>query len=266
MKIKIAIITPLLLFIWSCLLNAAAMNYGFGIYGGFYPSMGGSLDSYVQQEYLNSSNGIDGMNMKRSGETTSSIDHIVGAVAGIEFKAILFDYYLIRTAFNYSMGVSGGKGSTFYTPDNTNYYKMICEYTVFMYDIPLTVGILIPFWKDMKISLSCGVAYAYASYENEFSSSETTPAFKRKGNFKGRGLPLVIVAEAEYFITEKISIISVLSYYNGSTNLIKDSRDSDTDGLDVDSDGQPDGVVDYATIDFTGYRFSLGFSFYFYSI
>ena len=37
-----------------------------------------------------------------------------------------------------------------------------------MIDVPLTIGLSIPFWKDMKISLGLGAAYVWAEYENEF--------------------------------------------------------------------------------------------------
>jgi len=268
MRVPIIIITILVtISIILCYpIYAVKVNYAGGLYAGFMPSMGGNLDSYVQQNYLHSDSGIDGINVTTDGASTSNIERLTGATVGAEFKAIFYDFYLVRTAINASMGVNGGEGTTLYTPDNINYYYLDCSYSLMVFDVPLTIGLSIPFWKDMKISISCGIAYAYAIYENKFTSNETSPAFERKGEFKGWGLPLVILLEGEYFITEKISMVSILSYYRGSTKIIKDSTDSDTDGLDVDSDGTPDGVVDFSKIDFTGYRFSFGISYYIHSI
>jgi hypothetical protein len=267
MRAQASIITFLLLLFCSSLTWASTINYAWGIYGGFMPSMGDNLNSYVQEEFFNSRSGIDGMNRKRSGTSTSTIDRLIGVTGGMEIKGIFFDYYFARIAFNYSKSVYGGSGKTVFTPDSTNYYGLKCNYSLIMYDMPLTIGLSIPFWKDMKISLSGGIAYAYAVYENQFKSSETAPPFERKGIFKGWGLPLVIVVEGEYFISEKISLNSTLSYYRGATEVIKDERKSDTDGPDLNNDTiTPDAAVDFSRIDFTGYRFTLGVSIYFQSI
>ncbi|GEM_PF-448847 len=261
----------ILLFLAVCIAasraRAAPVDYAVGIYGGFTPSFGGDLHSYNQEKYFHSNSGIDGMNRARDGMSTSVIERLIGATAGIELKGIFLDYYFVRFAFNYTRSIYGGSGKTVFTPDGTNYYRLSCTYSLSMYDVPFTVGLSIPFWKDMKVSLSGGVAYAYVMYENQFKSSETTPPFERKGVFKGWGLPLVIIAEGEYFISPKLSLNAALSYYNGTTEVIKDDKDTDISGPDLNNDGStPDAAVDFSRIDLTGYRFTLGISIYIESI
>jgi hypothetical protein len=247
-------------------LYSVNMNYAVGIYAGFAPSFGNSLQSYVQEAYLGSSAGIDNMNTTLPGAKTTQINHLLGVSGGMEIKGIFLNYYFVRIGTNYTMGVYGGKGTTLYTEDNVNYYRMNCKYSLIIFDVPFTVGLSVPFWKDMKISMSCGIAYARAVYKNKFESSETPTPFIREGSFKGSAYPLVFMIEGEYFVRNNISLISIITYYNGSTKLLRDGQDTDTTGLDVDGVPGPDGVVDYSLVNFTGYRFYMGVSFYVRSI
>jgi len=256
----------ILLYLFSFPLYALKTNLSLGMYCGFFPSMGGSLNSHVQEEYFNSNNGINGMNRRMTGYNTSDLKRLLGAFGGLGIKTIFDDYYLLRIAVNYCTSFYGGEGSTIFTTDHLNYYLLKCQYSMVEYDIPLTVGISVPFWKDIKISLSYGIAFAYANYENSFKSNTYTDPFERKGSFKGWTLPMVMLLEGDYFITEKFAIITSLSYYWGSTKILKDSKKSDTTGFDLDVDNEGEGIEDFARIDFTGFRFSFGFSYYFYSI
>ena len=242
-------------------LSAKKVNYSIGANTGFAPSLGGNLDSTSQQLYFNSDSGIDGMNRSMEGMETKKINRLFGITGGFEFKTIIQDFYLIRLGANFSKGILGGEGKTV-IPDGTGYYyTMECKYSFYEYDVPLTIGLAIPFWKDMMISLSCGTAFAYAEYKNEFISEDTYPdPFERKGEFKGWGFPLVVIIQGEYFFLTNASITSTISYYNGSTEVLKDSYDKDTEGFG----GQ--GAVDFAAINFTGYRFTFGISYYFFSI
>lgn len=232
-------------------LFAEKLTFSAGVNAGFMPSMGGNLDSLSQELYYDSSSGVDGINRKMDGYSTSEIDRLTGAFFGFDFNVFFFDYFIVRTGFNYGMSVYGGKGKTvFYSPlPDDDYFLLKCEYTFRQFDVPLTAGVCIPFWQDAKISIACGAAYANAKYENKFKSEDTAVPFERKGRFKGWGIPLVVQIQGDYFIAEKVALTTSISYYRGESKLIKDSSKNDGD-------------TDFASIDFSGYRFNLGVSYY----
>ena len=253
--IKKIFITSLLLLLTQLPLHAKTANYSIGACAGFAPSLGGNLESLTQQQYFSSDGGIDGMNRSMEGEDTKNINRLLGITGGLEFKTIIQNFYLIRLGTNFSNGITGGKGKTVFHDDGyADYYTLKCKYSFYEIDVPLTLGLAIPFWKDMMFSLSCGVAYSYAKYKNEFVSEDAYPdAFELKGEFKGWGFPLVVIIQGEYFFFTNASLTSTISYYNGATEVLKDSYDKDGD-------------VDFARINFTGYRFTFGISYYFFSI
>lgn len=225
------------------------------------PSFGGSMNSSIQREYFDSESGIDGMRRSMSGIETSKIDRLTGIFLGIQTKTIFRDFYMIRFAGSYCNGFIGGSGkSIFYSTDYGNYYQLECDYSFWEFDFPLTLGLSIPFWKDAKIFLSCGVAFAYGEYKNKFTSSTYPDPFTRKGSFSKWAFPLIVLLEGEYFISSQIAVNSTISYYRGSTKVLTDNTKNDYLGFGMN------GAVDYAKIDFSGYRFSMGVSYYYYSI
>ncbi len=235
------------------LLYAEKVSVSGGFVSGIMPSMGGNLSSYSQEAYYDSATGIDGINRKMEGFSTDNIDRLTGIFGGLEFKAVFYDYYLVRVGANYGMNVLGGKGKTvFYSTDDLDYFILKCEYSYKAYDFPLTIGVSIPIWKDARLSVSGGAAYARATYENKFTSDDTATTFRRKGKFTGWGIPLVVLVQGDYYLNEKIALTSAVAYYNGASKVIRDSSENDGD-------------TDFASIDFTGYRFNLGVSFSFYS-
>jgi hypothetical protein len=242
---KIIFIISFLLIITIHGLDAESVSVSGGLYGSFMQSMGGNLDSY-NQHFFGSNSGIDGINRSMDGYSTSNIDRLTGVFAGFDVKAIFLDYYLVRVGVNYGMSIIGGKGKTVYN-DGVD-HSLKCEYSLKQYDFPLTLGLSIPFWKDSRISVSCGTAFAMATYENKFQSD----TIEWKGKFTGWAFPLVVLIQGDFFIAPEVSLTSTISYYKGRTKVIKDSSDND-------------GNIDFASIDFTGYRFSLGVSYYFYS-
>ncbi len=236
-------------------LSAEKVSVSGGFYGSYMSSMGGNLASNTQETYFNSNSGIDGINKSADGISTSNIERLTGVFAGLDVKAVFLDYYLLRVGANYGMSVYGGKGKTIYN-DGTD-HSLKCEYSLKQYDFPVTLGLSIPFWKDSRISVSCGTAFAWASYENKFESDSAAAPFSAtqdtiKGKFTGWAFPLVVLIQGDIFVMPDVSLTSTISYYKGRTKVIKDSKDSDGD-------------VDFASIDFTGYRFSLGVSYYFFS-
>jgi hypothetical protein len=235
-------------------LSAEKVSVSGGFYGSYMSSMGGNLSSSTQEIYFDSNSGIYSINKSMDGTDTSNIDRLTGAFAGFDIRAIFLDYYLLRIGANYGMNVLGGKGKTIINA-GANYLK--CEYSLKQFDIPVTLGLSIPFWKDSRISVSCGTAFAWASYENKFESDSVAAPFSAtqdtiKGKFTGWAFPLVVLIQGDLFVMPDVSLTSTISYYKGRTKVIKDSKDSDGD-------------VDFASIDFTGYRFSLGVSYYFFS-
>ena len=250
MKRGILTALAILAFILPASLAAAQVNYAMTLHGGMMPSLGGDLMSYEQGNTFGSNTGIDGINNSAPGFDTSPVDRLLGASVGLTFKVTFYGYFHLRVGGNYFQSVYGGTGKAVYYDNGTTANQSVkCEYSMWGYDIPVTIGLTIPFWKDMKISFSTGLAYAYGVYTNKF---ESDVPFEYKGEFKGWALPLVIHLEGEYFLTRQVALYTSLSYYNGSTNVLADKKDDDAAGN-----------TDYASIDFTGYRFNLGVSYYF---
>ena len=250
---KKTVLTLLVLISSISIAAADIVNISCGLYGSYMQSMGGNLSSYTQASYFDSYSGVDSINRSNDTIDTTNIDRLTGAFFGMNVKAVFLDYYLLRIGANYGMSVYGGEGKTIINA-GTNYLK--CKYSLKQYDFPLTIGLSIPFWKDSRISVSCGTAFARATYENKFESDSVAAPFTTsstiKGKFTGWAFPLVVLIEGDVFVAPDVSLTSAISYYSGRTSTIKDSYDSD-------------GNVDFASIDFTGYRFSLGVSYYFYN-
>lgn len=247
MRRRIYILALIAFMVMPSALMAVTVNGAMGMYGGFAPSLGNDLQSAYQYYVYGTQSGVDGLNRAQDGYSTSAIERLIGFGGGIMFKLLLMDNYQFRLGANYTKSTLGGEGETLFGATPTT---LECKYGFTMYDVPLTFGISIPFWKDIKIVFSCGFAYAYAKYTNRFIENSTT---KHKGTFTGWGLPLVILIEGEYFITDRLALSSSLVYYRGSSKFIEDGSTSD-------------GVTDYARINFTGYRYNAGVSFYFWSI
>ncbi|MCX7678329.1 MAG: hypothetical protein N2316_03840 [Spirochaetes bacterium] len=228
-------------------LFSVPLNYAIGGYLGIAPSLGCDLQSMRQYYFYNSQSGIDGLNRTQEGYETKNGDRLLGLVGGISGKILIFENYQFRIAFNYASGILGGEGTTLYgsTPDLLEF-----RYSFRTIDIPFVFGIVIPFWKDIKVSFNCGTAFAYGWYTNSFTENGVTTY---KGKFSGKAFPLTILLEAEYFITDKLAVTSSLSYYRGSSKLFTDEYDEDGD-------------VDYARLNFSGYRYSIGVMYYFLSI
>ncbi len=223
---------------------ASPFNQAISLYAGYIPSLGGNLYSYKQENSFGSATGVDGINKSQTGFSTSQIHRLIGATGGINFKVVMYDFFAVRIGANYFKNVWGGKGKTVYNDAGTD-TLLECKYSFDGFDVPLTFGIVIPFYKDMKITFSCGVAYAWGRYKNRFQSDAP---LDYNGKFKGTAYPLVINTEGEYFINDKFAVSTSLVYYKGTTQVIKDSK-------------KGDGSTDYAPIDFSGYRFLLGVSY-----
>lgn len=244
---RIVLILCILLLSFSSNILGAPINYSIGIYLGLAPSLGNNLQSMRQYYQYGTASGSDGINRTQEGYDTQNSQRLLGLVGGVSGKVILYENYQFRIACNYTSGILGGEGTTLF---GTNPDLLEFSYSFRTIDFPFTFGIVIPFWKDIKVSFNCGFALAYGWYTNSFIENRTATY---RGEFAANSFPLMILLEAEYFINDKIAAISSLSYYRGSSKLIKDEYDEDGD-------------IDYARLNFSGYRFHIGVMYYFFSI
>lgn len=237
------------------------MNYSIDLYAGALPNYGGSLNSYNQRAYFQSEHGIYEINKSATGVTTESIRPLLGISGGIALRSIMNDFYFYRIGASYNMNIWGGSGTTIFNTnqmDNltNDYLPVKCSYGLTSYDFPVTLGVAIPFWKDVKIFFSCGVSFNYSIMTNSFKADGMT----REGKFSALSYPLVILLEGQYFVTQNMAMYTSLSYYRGNSKYLTDSTKTDTTGY------SGAGAVDYSSIDLTGYKYYLGISFYFISI
>jgi hypothetical protein len=251
MKIRILIISLAFLSVLTTELYAVSVNYAIGVHLGLSPAFGGDLDSLLQEKEFHSQSGINGINKKMDGFKSTTVDRLLGMTSGGEIKTVIAEYFLVRLGGNFTFTSGGGGGRTVYNhkyivTDPDDYRSLSCSYTFYSWDLPFTVGLSVPYWKDMKIAFSCGIAYAGGVYVNKFSTDQDA----WKGKFKSWGLPMVIILEGEYFLTPQFAVNSSISYYSGSSNIVRDGSSSD-------------GFVDYARLNFSGYRFAFGVSYYF---
>ena len=213
-----------------------SFDTGVAIYGGFAPTFGGNLTTTFQQDTLNLPNGILSINRTKTGETSAPIAPLLGGTAGIEFWGITRDFIIISCGANFTYGIMGGSGNSLDNSENT----MSVKYSLWTVDIPLTVGITIPFWDDIRISFKSGIAIAYGKYSNVFKSS----IINSSSNFTGYGAPVVTSLAGDYLFYHNFSLYMSITHYSGSTKIIKDE-------------------ADYASINFSGYRIYVGTSFRF---
>jgi hypothetical protein len=233
---KIIISITLLLLLIPFGVYADSPEIGVGFYAGLAPAMGGSMNTYVQNTTLGVGSGIDGINRDMSGRDTGEVKRLLGVAGGVEGKVIVLNYLMIRLGANYLKGFYGGKGKTLDLSDEL----VTAKYSMWAFDFPLTVGLSIPFWKDVRISISGGIAYAYGSQSTSFKST----TLDQSTSVKGWAMPLVFILAGDHYLSNTLSLTSTISYYKGASKVKKDNSD-------------------YARVDFSGYRWTVGFSFYF---
>jgi hypothetical protein len=231
-KIKIIITVMILLLLRPLIADAAYPETGVGFYTGLAPAMGGSMNTYVQNTTLGVGSGIDSINREMSGRDTEEIDRLLGVVGGFEGKVIVLNYFMIRLGANYIKSFIGGTGKTLDLSDEL----VTVKYSMWACDFPLTVGLSLPFWKDVRISLSGGIAYAYGSQSSSFKSV----TLDQSTSVKGWAIPLVFIMAGEHYLTNTLSLTSTISYYKGASRV------------------KGDNGSDYGRVDFTGYRWTIG--------
>ena len=218
--------------------HAIDTDVSLGAHFGLAPSLGGDLHSRFQETVLGVSNGIDGINRSMPGIKTDKAERLLGAYGGIDLKAVFIKYLMIRLQANFTMNMIGGTGSSLDLSEN----KLRVRYTMWAVDIPFCLGASVPLGRSVRISLCGGVAFAYGNYSNSFKSSTVSSS----AEFEGWTFPWVIMLSGEYFFRKDIAIISSVVYYHGATDTIKSGSD-------------------FAQIDFTGFRWNIGFSYHFFN-
>jgi len=216
---------------------AIPVDLSVGGYAGYIPCMGGDLHSRIQETSMGSANGVYGINRSQDGKKKKKIYPLTGFNAGADFRAIFYDFILLKLGLNYTLSFTGGEGKTLDLSENITSVK----YSMWYVDVPLCLGIVLPFWKNAAVSVAAGFSFAYGVYSNKFQSA--TP-LNSSGTFENWTFPVVIILNGEYFFTDHISINSSISFYKGITDVSKSG-------------------TDYARIDFSGYRWTIGASYHF---
>lgn len=203
---------------------------------GFSPEVGGSMHSGWQLENLEVQNGIYDINRSAAGFELSTVETPLGLNAAFDFR-IIMDRIYFKAGGGYSRTIAGGKGTTLNALVSE---EVKVRYKQWSLDLPLTFGATLLFWNESRISLGCGIAFAYGNYSNSFKSA----SLDHSGSFSSYALPLVAELSGEVFISSDTTIICSVDYYYGKSKVVKDGSD-------------------YARVDFSGTRFSAGFVRYF---
>ncbi len=220
----------------SSILTAYTFKSAVSLNLSIMPNMGNNLSSDFQKNDLNVNNGIFEINRSKTGISTTTIKPLSGYFIEAQIHGLTLDYLILSIGANYGQNLFSGSGKSLDDSDNI----MDVKYSMWLVGIPLTIGLSIPFWEDTKVIFTTGISFSYGTYSNSFSSATVN----QKASFTGLGIPMVTKIAGEHFISKDIAISSSLSYYNGATTVIKNQGD-------------------YAIIDYSGYRFSFGISYYF---
>lgn len=235
-SIKIWALCLVLLPIFIINAHAIETDVSLGAHFGLAPALGGDLGSRFQENTLGVNNGIEGINRSMSGIDTDKVERLLGGYGGIDFKVIFIKYLMIRLQANFTMNMTGGTGISLDQAEN----RLEVSYSFWAVDIPVQVGVSVPFGNTVRISLSGGIAFAYGTYSNSFKSATVNSS----AEFTGWTFPWIIMLSGEFFLKEYIALTSSLVYYNGATDIIRSGSD-------------------YAKIDFGGFRWNIGFSYHF---
>lgn len=207
-----------------------------GIHAGFYPEMGGNLQSFFQSDTLDAPDGIYDINRTENGKETSFIKPLLGRYAGLNTDITIRRHFIIRTSLNFSKDYYGGRGTSLDHLDD----EMDVRYKLTIIDFPIAAGLAVPVRDRVKISLCAGIAVAYGKYQNSFESANISSS----GTFSAWGAPFVIMLKGEIFLTENISLSSSVNTYQGATGPVRSGDD-------------------YARIDFSGIRWDIGAAYHF---
>ncbi|MFA5519667.1 MAG: hypothetical protein WDA74_10475 [Spirochaetota bacterium] len=230
----IKLLAMLLTFLVSSQLYSAELASSLRI--GYSPEVGGSMHSGWQLENLGVEDGIYDINRSAPGFELSTVESPVGLNVAFDFKVIMDKIYL-KAGAGYNRTIARGKGTTL---DFSVSEEVNVEYKQWSFHFPLTFGATLLFWNEARISLGCGIAFAYGNYSNSFKSD----TLDHSGSFSSYAFPLVAELSGEAFISSNTSIICSFDYFYGKSKVVKDKSD-------------------YGRVDFSGMTFSIGFVRYF---
>lgn len=232
----IKLLVTLLLFFPCSQLYSAELASSLRI--GYSPEVGGSMHSGWQLENLNVEDGIYDINRSANGFQLSTVEAPVGLNLAFDFRVIMDKIYF-KAGAGYVRTIAGGKGTTLdYSTPTPEEVKV--RYKQWSLDFPLTFGATLLFWNESRISLGCGIAFAYGNYTNSFKSA----TLDHSGSFKSYAFPLVAELSGEVFIFSNTAIICSFDYFYGKSKVVNNGSD-------------------YGRVDFSGMSFSAGFVRYF---
>jgi opacity protein-like surface antigen len=233
---KIKIYTALIVLAVSAEVFASSVSLIFK--GGYAPEIGGSMHTGWQAEHLDVYDGINDINRSGSGISVSTIEKPVGAVAGAEAR-YAGDTLYFKSGIGIVYSCTGGSGSTvndFGAGDE----KVDVDYSLWFYYVPVTAGIIIDYWDEVRIYAGGGAAYASGTFSSSFKSD----SIEHEASFSGYGIPLVAELGGEYIFAEHAALCCSVTYLRGRSSVIDDGSD-------------------YARIDFTGFSFTAGILFFY---
>jgi opacity protein-like surface antigen len=233
---KIKIYTALIVLAVSAEVFASSVSIIFK--GGFAPEIGGSMHTGWQAEHLDVYDGINDINRSKSGIKVSTIEKPVGAVAGAEAR-YTGDTLYFKTGADIVYSCAGGSGSTI-NDFGSGDEKVDVDYSLWFYYVPVTAGIVIDYWDEVRIFAGGGAAYAYGTFSSSFKSD----SIEYDASFSGYGIPLVAELGCEYILTDNAALFCGITYLYGRSSIIENGND-------------------YTRIDFTSLSFTAGLIFFY---
>jgi len=233
---KIKIYTALI--VLAAFAEVFASSVSLIIKGGFAPEIGGSMHTGWQAEHLDVYDGINDINRSKSGISVSTIEKPVGAVAGAEARYTDDNIYF-KSGIDIVYSCAGGSGSTI-NDFGAGDEKVDVDYSLWFYYVPVTAGIVIDYWDEVRIYAGGGAAYASGTFSSSFKSD----SIEHEASFSGYGLPLVAELGCEYIVAENAALCCGITYLRGRSSVIENG-------------------TDYARIDFTCFSFTAGILFFY---
>ncbi len=220
----------LLLMIMPCAVLRASGN-SVSLQLGYAPEIGGSMHTGWQYENMGNSDGINDINRSDGTGSTATVEKPVGAVLSLGYRSFGEGIYF-KTGISGVYSIYGGKGKTL---NQAGTEVVDVKYTMMWGEIPFILGIHMEFWKEIRLSLGAGFAFAYGLYMNSFSSA----TIDNSAMFLGYGFPLIAEFSCEYRLSETVDYIATVQYMRGESRLIENGGD-------------------YTRLDFTSFRLLLG--------
>ncbi len=253
------LIFPILLFIsWKWQFSGEFLIGGHFEYGGAFSSA-----NYPQ--------GIWGLNKKIEGLSFRPFNNPFAMATQLGFQALFLEKFFFRLGFLYTLGFRVKGVFPLQNPQTGGFIQISGNYIPSQLTINqrhyggiFTLGILLPFWYEIYLSLGLGGGYYQAVLNSSLLSLDTTLVDLRV-NYRGIKNFFMphISFRLEYFFfsdihrVEKLGLITQINYYSGAFFV------EDKDKSDVIPSSLPFLSQDLAFIDVSGYQLKVGLNYYF---